>query len=101
MSSILAGTIFKSWKRRFIVLYNDGELAIYDNPNQATADSRIHLASDCRKVDVGFACGSINLPKGQSSVDALFRIETKSGKEYFFAASSDRECRFAVAVNFV
>ena len=93
---ILAGTIFKSWKKRYVVLYKDGELSVYDNPNQASADSRIHLKADCKRINVGFACGSMNLPKGQSNVDSLFCVETKGGKEYYFAAASDRECKFVI-----
>ena len=92
----IGGTIFKSWKKRYAVLYKDGEMAIYETPNQATADTRIHLKADCKKINIGFACGAMNLPKGQSNVDSLFCIVTRSGKEYFFAAASDRECRFVI-----
>eukprot|EP00794_Sanderia_malayensis_P020339 gene20339-22341_t len=92
------GTIFKSWKRRYCVLYNDGEFAIYEGPNQATADTRINMQRNCKEILIGFACGAINLPKGQSSVDSLFCIKTKQGKEYYFVAGSDRECNEWIGV---
>ena len=92
------GAIFKSWKKRYVVLYRDGELAVYDSPNEATADTRIHLKAECKKINIGFACGSINLPKGQSNVDSLFCIQARGGKEHFFAAGSDRECRLGIII---
>ncbi len=75
------------------MLYTDGEFAVYDEPNHATANVRIPMPGNCKEIGVAFACGAINLPKGQSTVDALFCIKTKNGKEYYFAAASDRECK--------
>lgn len=92
------GIFWKDWKRRHCVLYRDGELSIYEKTTNATAELRINMRLDCKRIDVGFDCGgTINLPKGRGDVEALFAIVGKH-KTHIFLAPSESECRQWVGI---
>lgn len=95
------GIFWKDWKRRHCVLYRDGELSIYEKTTNATAELRINMRLDCKRIDVGFDCGgTINLPKGRGDVEALFAIVGKH-KTHIFLAPSESECRFVSSLFFM
>lgn len=87
------GFLWKGWKPKHCVLYHDGEFAIYEHAAHSNAEFRIDMKRDViKKIEIGFECGSINLPSGRSDTEALFGIKTHN-KTYHLLAEDFRDCR--------
>ena len=98
VSSQYCGTVGKSWKRRYCVLYEDGYLAIHEGENHPETEKKILLQRCCKKISTGIEChkwDSMILPKGVEGLDSMFSIKVKTftfKKDYIFLADNDHEC---------
>ena len=89
-----SGIIWKGWKRKYCVLYNDGEFSMYDGVADATANTRINMKTDCHRLEVGQDCGTVALPKNrEKSLGCLFGIFCDGKKSHYFLCASQEECR--------
>ena len=85
------GFLWKGWKYKHCVLYQDGEFAIYENATDANAEFRINITSDLKELKNGFDCGPISLPQNRRDTESLFAIVVPD-KTYYLLAESPIEC---------
>ena len=55
------GFLWKGWKRRHCVIYQDGEFAIYENATDANAEFRIDATSELKQLKNGRDIGHIGM----------------------------------------
>lgn len=95
ISSILGGSLFwKDWKRKYFVLYSDGEFSMYQSVTDATAECRINIKLDCQRLETGHDCGPVTLPKDRpNDHEALFAIFNDEKKPQYYLCENQQECR--------
>ena len=97
-----SGKLFKSWKLRFVILYDDDHLSIYKRPKDG-ADlqplHRINVRKKCKQILTGHLCykwKSMQLPDGVMDIDSLLTVKVKilgNEEDFTFAASCVSECK--------
>lgn len=96
------GTLFKSWKLRFVVLYDDDYLSIYKIPKdevELPPLHRINVRKKCKRILAGHLCykwKSMQFPDGVLYIDALFTVKLKIShivQDFTFAAFHVSECK--------
>ncbi|XP_076816333.1 uncharacterized protein LOC143462167 [Clavelina lepadiformis] len=82
--------IFKGWKRKYFVLYNDGHFVIFDYKGGTRAASYL-VSRDCRDIQVGAGIQAKvpHLPNGQS-IDCVFLFIARD-KRFLLLADNRRE----------
>eukprot|EP00112_Aurelia_sp_Birch-Aquarium-sp1_P009465 Seg2075.6 transcript_id=Seg2075.6/GoldUCD/mRNA.D3Y31 product="Pleckstrin-like domain-containing family B member 2" protein_id=Seg2075.6/GoldUCD/D3Y31 len=94
------GTFIGPWKRRYLILFDDGHLSIFKKPKEKATppEEKIAIQKECKQLITGYQCykwKSINFPKGVQELDALFCLKLRRSaamEDYTFAASNKREC---------
>lgn len=95
------GPFSTSWKLRYLVLYNDGNLAIFKRPKSEAQPPiyRINIPKTCKQILSGNLCytwDSMQFPVGISDLDGLFAVKTKFfqyRRDFVFAAFDTAERR--------
>ena len=97
-----SGKFSKSWKLRFVILYDDDHISIYKRPKDG-ADlqplHRINIRKQCKQILSGHLCytwKSMQLPDGVLDIDALFTVKvqvSRNVEDFTFAASRVSECK--------
>ena len=94
------GKFISPWKRRYLILFDDGHLSIFKKPTEKATqpEEKIAIQKECKQLITGYKCykwKSINFPKGVQDLDALFCMKVKRLaviEDYTFAVSNKREC---------
>lgn len=85
---------WKDWKKKYCVLYSDGEFSMYEGVADATAELRINMKIDCQRLEAGDDCGPVTLPKDRANDrGALFAIFKDDKKPQYFLCANEQECR--------
>ncbi|XP_002130215.2 uncharacterized protein LOC100181754 [Ciona intestinalis] len=72
--------IFKGWKNRYFILYNDGQFVTYDNKGGPRAGN-FHITRDCYDIQVGAGIqAKIPTLPSSHSVDCVMLLSTQSRK---------------------
>ena len=96
------GKLFKSWKLRFAVLYDDDYLSIYKIPKgevELLPLHRINMRKKCKRILTGYLCykwKSMQLPDGVLDIKALFTVKMKIShimQDFTFAALRASDCK--------
>lgn len=91
-SRSLGGFFKNSWKKRYFVLYNDGQFCYFQDPNDRERDGQIHMKTECRRIDVGYAVGDgVKSPK-DTNPNNLFSVASPD-RTWYLCAETESECR--------
>lgn len=81
----LGGFFKNSWKRRYFVLYQDGVFSYYQDSKDKECDGKIHMKTECRRIDVGHAVGEGVKPPKDSVINAMFCVSSPERTWYLYA----------------
>ncbi|XP_070577598.1 uncharacterized protein [Ptychodera flava] len=86
------GFLFKSWKKRYLVAYQDGQLAWYESPG-GSRENLLNLKQEVSMLRIGGQCASDapKLPSHRDRIDHMFAMTAVGGKTYFFLAADQTE----------
>ena len=82
----------RDWKRRYFVLYQDGELVYYEGPNSQTCDGKVNVKHSCQRIDYGFEVEQDIQQRASGRVNCLFRIRS-SVKNITVLADNEQDAR--------
>lgn len=82
--------LLKGWKKKYLILYQDGQLAFFDQ-RAGMKTGHVNIPQECRDLQVGAGIQSRlpKLPTGQT-VDCLFSLITNS-KKYLLLANNRQD----------
>ncbi|XP_020604314.1 calcium-binding protein P-like isoform X2 [Orbicella faveolata] len=81
----LSGFFKNSWKRRYFVLYQDGVFSYYQDSKDKECDGKIHMKTECRRINVGHAVGEGVKPPKDSDINAMFCVSSPERTWYLYA----------------
>ena len=90
--SISGGLLKRDWKRRYFVLYQDGELVYYESPSSQVCDGKVNVRQNCQRIDYGFEVEQDIQQKASGHVNCLFRIRS-SVKNITVLADTEQDAR--------
>jgi hypothetical protein len=82
----------RDWKRRYFVLYQDGELVYSESPSSQTCDGRVNVKQTCQRIDYGFEVEHEIQQRASGRVNCLFRIRS-SVKNITMLADNEQDAR--------
>lgn len=83
------GTILHRWKRNWFVLYLDGTLRFFENPDSHTAEEAHSIHGHCIRILTGDQVVDVTPPDGGYSRSCLLRIEFRESTLTLCAESKD------------
>ena len=88
----LSGLLKRDWKRRYFVLYQDGELVYYEGPTSQTCDGKVNVRNSCQRIDYAFEVEQDIQQRASGRVNCLFRIRS-SVKNITVLADNEQDAR--------
>lgn len=88
----LSGLLKRDWKRRYFVLYQDGELVYYETPNSQICDGKVNVRQTCQRIDYGFEVEHDIQQKASGRVNCLFSIRS-SVKNVTLLGDTEQDAR--------
>lgn len=82
----------RDWKRRYFVLYQDGELVYYEKPGSQICDGKINVRQNCQRIDYGFEVEHDIQQKASGRVNCLFSVRS-SVKNITVLADTEQDAR--------
>ncbi|KAI8484765.1 hypothetical protein Bbelb_375280 [Branchiostoma belcheri] len=80
--------MFKSWKQRYVTIYADGQLAIFEAPGSAEGEV-VAMRRDCRSLQVGLNIRDKPSPPDGCRYDQMLAVVTKDKTHFLLASDKD------------
>ena len=86
------GLLKRDWKRRYFVLYQDGELVYYENAGSQICVGKVNVRQNCQRIDYGYEVERDSQQKAAGRVNCLFHVRS-SVKSITVLADTEQDAR--------